>query len=274
MAEERDIVIRTYSERAGDYDQEGNLESCWGQAAKRALQQIDLKESYDVVADLGCGAGHALRELASGPHSVSRFIGVEPAEDMRGHAVKNLAGVDGVSVLDGRFEDIPIETASVDYLFSILAFHWVTDLARSVEELARVLKPDGELDLFFVGRDAGRDFVKKTSPIFMKYMGLGWVVESAKMRKHLSRDAAEELFGKVFAGDRLTVEEEFKTYYDDLEGHWSWWVPRLGGHFASMPQGKREQCDKECRDAIAGLGSAEGIPYEVHMLHVKVRNAA
>ncbi|MEJ2240310.1 MAG: methyltransferase domain-containing protein [Gemmatimonadales bacterium] len=179
-----------------------------------------------------------------------------------------------MSVLDGRFEDIPIETASVDYLFSILAFHWVTDLARSVEELARVLKPNGEMDLFFVGRDAGRDFVKKTSPIFMKYMGLGWVVESAKMRKHLSRDAAEELFGKVFAGERLNVEEEFKTYYDDLEGHWSWWVPRLGGHFASMPQEKREQCDKECRDAIAGLGAAEGIPYEVHMLHVKVRNAA
>jgi len=274
MADERDVVIRTYSEHAGEYDREGNLESCWGQAAKRALQQISLKGSYNVVADLGCGGGHALLELASRPHSVSRFIGVEPADDMRDHAIKKLEGMSGVSVLDGRFEEIPIETASVDYLFSILAFHWVTDLDKSAEELARVLKPNGEMDLFFVGRDAGRDFVKKTSPIFMKYMGLGWVVESAKMRKHLSRDGAEELFRKAFAGERLTVEEEFKTYYDDLEGHWSWWVPRLGAHFANMPQEKREQCDKECRDAIASLGTGEGIPYEVHLLHVRVRNAA
>jgi len=274
MADERDVVIRTYSERAGDYDREGNLESCWGQAAKQALQQISLKESYDVVADLGCGAGHALLELASRPHAVSQFIGVEPADDMRDHAVKKLEGMAGVSVRNGRFEEIPIETGSVDYLFSILAFHWVTDLDKSVEELARVLKPDGEMDLFFVGRDAGRDFVKKTSPIFMKYMGLGWVVESAKMRKHLSRDGAEELFRKSFAGERLTVQEEFKTYYDDLEGHWSWWVPRLGAHFANMPQEKREHCDKECREAIASLGTAEGIPYEVHLLHVRVRNGA
>jgi hypothetical protein len=41
-----------------------------------------------------------------------------------------------------------------------------------------------------------------------------------------------------------------------------------------MPQEKREQCDRECRAAIASLGTDEGIPYEVHTLHVKLRSAA
>lgn len=274
MADPRDVVIKTYSERAGDYDQEGNLESCWGQVAKRALQQLNLKDRYEVVADIGCGAGHALRDLASRPSSVVRFVGVEPAEEMRGHAEVNLASIDNVSVMDGRFEQLPLESDSVDYLFSILAFHWVTDLEGSVKELARVLKPDGEMDLFFVGRDAGLEFVKKTTPIFLRYMGLGWLVESAKMRKHLSRDGAEELFGSTFPADRLSVTEEYKTYHDDLEGHWSWWVPRLGAHFAAMPQDKREQCDRESREAIATLATDDGIPYEVHLLHVRLRSDA
>jgi ubiquinone/menaquinone biosynthesis C-methylase UbiE len=272
MADPRDVVIKTYSERAGDYDREGNLESCWGQVAKRALQQLSLKDRYEVVADIGCGAGHALRELASRVSSVARFVGVEPAEEMRGHAAVNLAGIDNVTVMDGRFEQLPLESDSVDYLFSILAFHWVTDLEGSARELERVLKQDGEMDLFFVGRDAGLEFVKKTTPIFLRYMGLAWLVESAKMRKHLSRDGAEGLFGNTFPADRLSVTEEYRTYHDDLEGHWSWWVPRLGAHFAAMPQDKREQCDRESREAIASLATADGIPYEVHLLHVKLRS--
>jgi len=29
-------------------------------------------------------------------------------------------------IRDGSFEHIPLEAASVDYLFSIFAFHWTT----------------------------------------------------------------------------------------------------------------------------------------------------
>lgn len=272
MTDSDNVIIRTYSERANDYDQESNLDSCWGQVAQRIVQLISIKPRYRVIVDVGCGAGQALRELASRGGS-ARLIGLEPAESMRQHALRNLAGLENVSVLDGRFEDLPLDTGSVDYLFSILAFHWVTDVEGAVAELARVLKPDGELDIYFVGRDTGHEFVTKTTPIFIRHMGLGWIVESAKMRKHLTRDETEQLFLNAFPSDRLQVDELRETHYDDLEGHWSWWVSRLSGHFAKMPPEKREQCDREAREAIAGLATADGIPFGVHLLHVRVRAA-
>jgi ubiquinone/menaquinone biosynthesis C-methylase UbiE len=270
MTDSDNVIIRTYSERANDYDQESNLDSCWGQVAQRIVQFISIKPRYRVIVDVGCGAGQALRELASRGGS-ARFIGLEPAESMRQHALRNLAGLENVSVLDGRFEDLPLDTGSVDYLFSILAFHWVTDVEGAAAELARVLKPEGELDIYFVGRDTGHEFVTKTTPIFIRHMGLGWIVESAKMRKHLTRDETERLFLHAFPSDRLQVDELHETHYDDLEGHWSWWVSRLSGHFAKMPPEKREQCDREAREAIAGLATADGIPFGVHLLHVRVR---
>jgi ubiquinone/menaquinone biosynthesis C-methylase UbiE len=273
MADRDNDIIRTYSERAGDYDQESNLESCWGLVAKRVVQLITIKGHYELVVDVGCGAGQALHELASRDNSKTRFVGLEPAESMRDHAARNLADLANVSVMDGRFEKLPLKTSSVDYLYSILAFHWVTDLEDSVDELARVLKPDGEMDLYFVGRDTGHDFVTKTTPIFIRYMGLGWIVESAKMQKHLTRDETEQLFQGAFPSERLLVDELYETHYDDLEGHWSWWISRLSGHFAKMPDDKREQCDREAREAIASLATEEGIPFGVHVLHVRVRAA-
>ena len=175
-----------------------------------------------------------------------------------------------VLILDGRFEKIPLPSNSVDYLYSILAFHWVTDLAASVAEIARVLKPNGEMDLFFIGRDNGREFIQKTSAIFLKYMGPALLLDSARLRKQLTREAALQLFSKAFETPRLSVGESFTTYYDTLEGHWSWWV-RVEGHFVKIPPEKKAHCDRQVREALQSLAGPQGIPYTIHELHVELR---
>ena len=38
-----------------------------------------------------------------------------------------------MDVIEGRFESIPLESASIDYLYSVLAFHWTTDLEASAD---------------------------------------------------------------------------------------------------------------------------------------------
>jgi ubiquinone/menaquinone biosynthesis C-methylase UbiE len=263
-------IVETYSRLAREYDEEANFLSCWGRASERALSRISLREDYEVVVDMGCGTGRAIHALASvAPHH-TQFIGIDPAENMCRIAAHKAAEQKTVQIRQGAFEKIPLETASVDYLYSILAFHWVTDLAASVSELARVLRPDGEMDLFFIGRDNGREFIKKTSSIFLKYMGPALLLDSARLRKQLTREAASELFSKVFEPPRLLVEESFTTYYDTLEGHWSWWV-RVEGHFVNIPQEKKAACDREVREALQSLAEPQGIPYTIHELHVKLR---
>lgn len=262
-------IVETYSRLAREYDEEANFLSCWGRASERALSMIRLRDDYDVVVDMGCGTGRAIHTLATAAPAHTRFIGIDPAENMCQIAAQKVAEQRAVQIRVGAFEKIPLETASVDYLYSILAFHWVTDLAASVAEIARVLKPSGEMDLFFIGRDNGREFIQKTSAIFLKYMGPALLLDSARLRKQLTRASASELFSKMFEPPRLLVAESFTTYYDTLEGHWSWWV-RVEGHFVKIPQEKKAACDREVRDALQSLAEPRGIPYTIHELHVKL----
>lgn len=263
-------IVETYSRLAREYDEEANFLSCWGRASERALSTIRLREHYNLVVDMGCGTGRAIHALAATAPPHTRFIGIDPAENMCRIAAQKAAAQKAVQIRQGAFENIPLETASVDYLYSILAFHWVTDLAASVAEIARVLKPDGEMDLFFIGRDNGREFIQKTSAIFLKYMGPALLLDSARLRKQLTRQAASDLFSKVFESPRLSVQESFTTYYDTLEGHWSWWV-RVEGHFVKIPQDRKAACDRDVREALQSLSEPRGIPYTIHELHVKLR---
>jgi ubiquinone/menaquinone biosynthesis C-methylase UbiE len=263
-------IVETYSQLADRYDDTLNMQSCWGRAADRALRSIVLGDRYRVVLDVGCGTGGALAHLAS-TRPGTRFIGLDPADNMRKRALQRAGRYPNVEIRDGSFETMPLDAGSVDYLFSIFAFHWTTDLAASVRETARVLKPTGDLDLFFIGRNNGREFIEKSTPIFLKYMGPARLLNSARLRKQLTRDEAFRLFATVFDPDHLTVEESFDTYYDTLEGHWGWWV-RIEGHFVDIPAEQKQQCDREVREALASLKRAEGIPYTIHQLHVKVRS--
>lgn len=263
-------IVETYSRLAREYDEEANFQSCWGRASEKALSAIRLREEYGVVVDMGCGTGRAIRALASAAPSGMRFMGIDPAENMCRVAAQKTAGQKTVQIRQGAFEKIPLESQSVDYLYSILAFHWVTDLEASVAEIARVLKSDGEMDLFFIGRDNGREFIQKTSAIFLKYMGPALLLDSARLRKQLTRGAALQLFSKAFEASRLSVGECFTTYYDTLEGHWSWWV-RVEGHFVKIPPETKAQCDREVREALQSLTEPQGIPYTIHELHVKLR---
>jgi ubiquinone/menaquinone biosynthesis C-methylase UbiE len=273
MSEGPNPVVETYSRLAALYDEERNQNSCWGRATKEALAGLVLSGRHRRVADVGCGTGRALVELAARCDTGVEFVGVEPARAMRERARAHTAHLRNVRVLDGAFEQLPLETDSVDYLYSLMAFHWVTDARRAVAEVARVLRAEGELDLVFIGRRNGREFIRKTTPVFMRHMGPALLLRSAAMRKQFTLEEARALFAEAFAGPELSVRESFDTYYDTLEGHWGWWV-RIEGQFLDIPPERKEACDREVRAALAELETGRGIPYTIHSLHVRVRRQA
>ena len=270
MHETVNPIVETYSRLAQTYDDEANMRSCWGRAAEYAATSLAMKDDYRVVLDVGCGTGRALLWLASKGCPGARFVGVDPADNMRLLAIERTRHHPSISILDGRFENIPLGSGSVDYLYSIFAFHWVTDLDTAVEEICRVLKPTGEMDLFFIGRNNGREFIQRTTPIFLKYMGPARLLDSARMRKQLKKEEALQLFSKVFSPLELAVQESYQTHYDTLEGHWGWWV-RIEGHFLDIPASQKEKCNQEVKQALLTLSEDRGIPYTIHQLHVSVR---
>jgi ubiquinone/menaquinone biosynthesis C-methylase UbiE len=263
-------IIETYSRLADKYDNEANLQSCWGRAAEKALASLRLADHHKMILDVGCGTGRALVRLASNSKRCIQFIGIDPAKNIRERAIQRTKDYPNIRILDGCFEQLPIETGSIDYLYSIFAFHWTTDLHASVNEISRVLKRNGEMDLFFIGRNNGREFIQKTTSIFLKYLGPAQLLRSARLRKQLTKEGVVELFATLSGRSQFLVEESYDTYYDTLEGHWGWWV-RIEGHFIELPAQKKQDCDREVRDALQGLEEDSGIPYTVHQLHVQLR---
>lgn len=263
-------VVGGYSDLASAYDAPGNLQSCWGKSADEVLAAIELRDSYGTVADIGCGTGHALRALAERAPEHTTLVGVEPAPQMCERAAARTSHLLNVRIIEGSFENIPLPSGSIDYLYSIHAFHWTTDPERSAEEVRRVLSHTGEMDIVFVGPGNGVEFNKVTTPIVRRYMGRAYMVAAARMQRQISRDAAEELFGRWFPRERLSVEESRNTYYDTIDGHWAWRV-RIEGHFRAIPADERSDFDAEVREAIEGLETERGIPYTIHQIHVKVR---
>jgi ubiquinone/menaquinone biosynthesis C-methylase UbiE len=269
MGTDESSIIESYSRNALKYAGCDNLASCWGKLSESLWSELDINPIYRLVVDVGCGPGTTLSYLAKRYPPTTRLVGVEPAENMRTMGRELTEIHPNVTFCDGRFESLPFEPDTVDYLYSIMAFHWVTDAGLAVREMERVLRREGSADIFFVGRRNGREFITKTTPVLLKYMGAKKLFASAGLRKQFTAQEAADLFSRAFPDRLVEVTEITKTYYDTLEGHWRWWV-RIGGHFDSLPQPERSQCEAAVRLALRELEEPEGIPYTVHVLHAQV----
>jgi ubiquinone/menaquinone biosynthesis C-methylase UbiE len=265
-------VVETYSRLATAYDEPRNIDSCWGRVTQDSFRLIAVVPPHGTVAEVGCGTGRELARLAGMAATDVQLLGIEPAANMCRRAAARTAPYPNVRIVGGRFEDLPLRSSSIDYLYSILAFHWTTDVDASVRELARVLRPTGEMDLTFIGRHNGREFIRATTPVFARYLGPAALVKAASLRKQLTLEQATERFTAAFPAPGLVVTESYETYHDSLEGHWGWWV-RIEGQFVDIPPARRAECEGAVRDAIASLATEHGIPYTVHRLHVRLRRA-
>jgi ubiquinone/menaquinone biosynthesis C-methylase UbiE len=269
MDNDGDSIIESYSRRAGEYAGSDNFASCWGRLSESLWSELDVDPAHRLVADIGCGPGATLVHLAKRYPPTTRLVGVEPAESMRALGRTLTGHHPNVEFCDGRFEALPLASGFVDYLYSLMAFHWVKDAEAGAREIGRVLRREGSADIYFVGRWNGREFINRTTPIFLKYMGAVKLFASARLRKQYTTEEATDLFSRALPDRPVRVRELYKTYYDTLEGHWRWWV-RIGGQLDYIPQSERSRCEEEVRLALRGLEGPEGIPYTVHVLHVKV----
>jgi len=101
----------------------------------------------DTVLDLGSGAGLDLLLAARKVGSEGRVIGVDMTDAMIERARANVAreGAGNVEVRKGIIEDLPVESASVDWVISNCVINLSPDKPRVFSQIARVLKPGGRM---------------------------------------------------------------------------------------------------------------------------------
>lgn len=92
-----------------------------------------------IVLEAACGTGrHLQRLIEKGWHG----IGVDISPGMLAVARQKMPDVD---LREGRLEDLPVASGSVDLVLCTLALEHVRDLETVYQEFARVLRPGGRL---------------------------------------------------------------------------------------------------------------------------------
>lgn len=158
MADDRTRVQEFFTARAADWDSRFPDD---GPAYAAAVAQLGLR-SGDAVLDAGCGTGRALPALR---HAVGRggtVLGADLTPAMLRAAAR--AGRDRSGwLLLADAACLPLRAGSLDAVFGAGLISHLSDPARDLAELARVVRPGGRLALFHsIGRAAlaarhGRD---------------------------------------------------------------------------------------------------------------------
>jgi SAM-dependent methyltransferase len=116
-------------------------------AIDRLVAELGLAErSGAVVADVAAGTGKLTRALLD---RGLRVIAVEPVDGMRSLLERTAPAAD---IRAGTAESLPLADGAVDGVTVAQAFHWFAS-AATLDEFARVLRPDGRLGLIWNRRD-------------------------------------------------------------------------------------------------------------------------
>jgi 2-polyprenyl-3-methyl-5-hydroxy-6-metoxy-1,4-benzoquinol methylase len=125
---------------------DATVESFAGVANHWVLGRI---EPGAVVLDLGCGAGTDLLIAAQMTGPTGRVIGVDMTAPMlaRARASADEMGMDNVELHESLIESLALDDASVDVVISNGVIDLVPDKDAVLDEIDRVLRPGGRLQL-------------------------------------------------------------------------------------------------------------------------------
>lgn len=125
---------------------EAAIESFAGTGNPFSLGQIKPGER---VVDVGCGAGidSLIAARMVGPAGRVIGVGMTPAMLDKARRAAREAGLDNVEFREGYGEDLPIPDGWADVVISNGVLNLMPDKSAGLQEMARVLKPTGRLQI-------------------------------------------------------------------------------------------------------------------------------
>ena len=112
-------------------------------AGMRRRRRTLLSGARGRVVEIGAGTG---LNIAHYPDGIAELVLTEPEPAMRRSSRVACSGMRRVArIVDAPAECLPLADASVDTVVSTLVLCTVDDPERALREIARVLRPDGQL---------------------------------------------------------------------------------------------------------------------------------
>lgn len=154
-----------------------------------------------LMVDIGCGTAIKILPLAT---QFQKIIGVEPNPNMRIQAKSNIqaTGFENVIILEGKSQNLPIESDSIDVVTAMVAPH-------DTREVHRILRKGGVAVIEKIGELDKLNFKKEFDLIGRP--GRGQFSEFAPGdREIMFRDEFSSLFEHV-----SVVSGQWRTYFSD-----------------------------------------------------------
>lgn len=116
--------------------------------AEQTIQAMELKPGQRVL-DLGCGSGWATRIMArivgEGSENAGQVVGLDVSDEMVRRARAQSRDFENVMYVWGSAEQIPWQDNFFDRVLSIESFYYYADQDKALDELRRVMAPEGKL---------------------------------------------------------------------------------------------------------------------------------
>jgi demethylmenaquinone methyltransferase/2-methoxy-6-polyprenyl-1,4-benzoquinol methylase len=156
------------------YDRYARLLSFGQDPRWRAFLVSRIPSDATRVLDVATGTGAVALQLAADGHMV---VGIDQSPEMLAVARERLPGVE---LHEGRAESLPFADGEFDALTFTYLFRYVDDVAATIRELARVVKPGGVIAMqeFGLPRGVWRPlwelYVRVGLPVSGKVIAPGW----------------------------------------------------------------------------------------------------
>lgn len=142
-------VERQYNRWASIYD---SFWRCYIRKTVPCVVERVVALAPATILDVGCGTGEFERLLLK-QYLPTRLVGVDISEKMLEVARQKMAAEPVVSIQRAEARTLPFERDEFDCVVTASAFHYFDDPATTLEEMRRVVKPDGHLLLLDWCRD-------------------------------------------------------------------------------------------------------------------------
>ncbi|MEX0720935.1 MAG: methyltransferase domain-containing protein [Balneolaceae bacterium] len=109
----------------------------------------DVIKPGDTVVDIGSGSGADVMIAALKTGSEGKIYGIDITPAMITKAKENIekAGMENIEIIESHADNLPLDENSVDVVTSNGVINLVPDKDKAFEEIHRILKPGGQLQI-------------------------------------------------------------------------------------------------------------------------------
>jgi malonyl-CoA O-methyltransferase len=202
-------IRRAFSNAAISYDV---LTGMHKEIARELVDQIKDRAPLSAILDVGIGTGYLTNRLSQ-YFQGAKVVGIDISDGMLMEAKKKY---EVFNVVGSDARALSFKDAQFDLIASNLAYQWIDPLAKSFEECARVLKPNGEIHLTLFGKNTFHELftcLEAASNVFEK----SFIIRRLPSEKYIK----EALTNSGFV-DGVLREEKISSHFPDMMSLLQW----------------------------------------------------